>query len=58
MNDDQTCRMCGAVRNPADPASLAWSSERDEGDRQRLLCPNCTRRHARDIETGLPAEYW
>jgi hypothetical protein len=36
---------------------VAWAVERDPGGRS-VICPDCTRRHARDIESGLPAEYW
>lgn len=57
MAEEQRCRICGAVRDSTDPAAITWTSERD-GEEVRLLCPDCTRRHARDIESGLPAEYW
>jgi hypothetical protein len=50
----EACRVCGAVRRPDDPP---WTIERERG-RVRVICPDCTRRHARDIESGLPAEYW
>ncbi|MHA6794709.1 hypothetical protein ACVGVM_14545 [Pseudonocardia bannensis] len=53
-----SCSLCGDVRDPSDPAALAWAGERDERGRDRWLCPGCTRRHTRDIEARLPVEWW
>jgi len=55
---DERCRVCGAARDLRDPAAVAWAVERDAGGHVSVICPHCTRRHARDIESGLPAEYW
>jgi hypothetical protein len=53
------CLRCGAVRDPADPAALAWACEpRPDGGPAAWLCPACTRAHARDIEAKLPPEWW
>ena len=48
--------MCGAVRGG--PGALAWSCEREADGRERWLCADCTRRHARDIEARLAPEWW
>jgi transposase-like protein len=53
------CARCGRTRSPDDdPATaLAWVSTRERGT-LRWLCPDCARRHVRDIEGKLPDEYW
>ncbi|MDN5860637.1 MAG: hypothetical protein L0H84_18690 [Pseudonocardia sp.] len=51
------CAGCAARRDPGDPAALAWASER-AGDRVTWLCPECARRHVRDIEARLDREWW
>jgi transposase len=53
----QTCRSCGAVRDPDDGGSLAWVSERD-AERTTWLCPGCARTHIRDIEAKLQPDWW
>ncbi|RZQ59283.1 hypothetical protein [Amycolatopsis suaedae] len=57
---DDTCGRCGA-RRPADPDStlsaLAWSAQHERGT-VRWLCPDCARKHVRDIEAKLPDEFW
>jgi hypothetical protein len=58
MTDVESCRVCGRRRDPTDPTALVWAVERDPDGRVHAICPDCTRRHARDIESGLPAEYW
>lgn len=55
---DRRCRVCGAARDPDDPAAVAWVLERDARGQAGVICPGCARRHARDIEAGLPTEYW
>lgn len=52
------CHRCGAVRPGGGAARLAWSVEHDCGGRVRVLCPDCARRHARDIEARLPDAWW
>ncbi|WP_206797695.1 hypothetical protein [Amycolatopsis sp. MtRt-6] len=54
-----TCTRCGRTRtDDDDPATaLAWVATRERG-RVQWLCPDCARRHARDIEGKLPDEYW
>lgn len=59
----QVCARCG--RSPADGESvLGWSSARDprptgtttrsaEQERTSALCPECLRRHVRDVEARL-----
>ncbi|MEU0795984.1 hypothetical protein ABZ342_38490 [Amycolatopsis sp. NPDC005961] len=53
------CVRCGRTRGAdEDPATaLAWVSSRERGG-LRWLCPDCARRHVRDIEGKLPDEYW
>lgn len=51
-----TCAGCGAERDPADPAALAWTHE--PGDPPRRFCPACARAHVRDIEAKLAPEWW
>ncbi len=49
-----TCALCGAEPGPA--TALAWVHE--PGPEPRLLCPDCVRRHLRDIEAKLAPEWW
>jgi hypothetical protein len=56
--DEATCLRCGAVRDPGDPAALAWACEPDPDAGARWICPGCARRHARDIEAKLAPEWW
>jgi len=51
-----SCSLCGAERDPADPAALAWVHE--PGEPPRWLCPACARRHVREIEAKLAPEWW
>jgi hypothetical protein len=53
-----SCERCGALRDPAAATALTWASERIAGGRVRWLCPDCARRHVRDIEAKLPSEWW
>ncbi|GLZ41641.1 hypothetical protein [Actinokineospora sp. NBRC 105648] len=54
-SDGIACALCGRLRSAGTPLeALAWV--KDEGN--RWLCPECGRRHVRDIEGKLPAEYW
>lgn len=55
---EQACARCGAERDPADPAALAWACEREPDGSTRRICPPCARRHVRDIEARLPDEWW
>ena len=57
--EQPVCTRCGRTRDPDDdPATaLAWVSTREQGT-IRWLCPDCARRHVRDIEGKLPDEYW
>ncbi|HXV94531.1 MAG TPA: hypothetical protein VD813_14595 [Pseudonocardia sp.] len=55
------CLLCGTHGDASDPtgaSALAWSVERGPDGRQRRLCPDCARRHVRDIEARLPHEWW
>lgn len=52
---ESSCLRCASPRGPA---SLAWACEREAGGRVRWLCPDCARRHARDIEARLPHDWW
>lgn len=52
------CRLCGTGRADAGEAALAWANERDADGRERWLCPDCARRHLRDIEADLPLDLW
>jgi rubredoxin len=54
----ETCRLCGVARDEAAPSALAWARERDPDGRESWLCPDCARRHVRDIEAKLPHEWW
>ncbi|MCP2259642.1 hypothetical protein LX15_003347 [Streptoalloteichus tenebrarius] len=52
------CGRCGARRDPDDAlAALTWVAERTPTGTW-WLCPDCARRHVRDIEGKLPAEWW
>lgn len=53
-----TCALCAAERREAEPAALAWVSEREPDGGVRWICPECARRHLRDIEAKLSAEWW
>jgi hypothetical protein len=55
---DERCLRCGTVRDPAEPAALAWACEPAGDGSARWLCPGCARRHARDIEAKLAPEWW
>jgi hypothetical protein len=54
----ETCHLCAAVREPGSAQVLAWACGRDPEGRARWLCPECARRHARDIEARLPPDWW
>ncbi len=54
----QACLRCAAVRDPVDPAALEWACERTPGGDVTWLCPDCARRHVRDIEAKLPPGWW
>lgn len=51
-----TCRVCGHARER--PGDLSWASERTADGRRCVLCPDCARRHVRDIESKLPDDWW
>ncbi|MFC4947719.1 hypothetical protein [Pseudonocardia sp. GCM10023141] len=53
-----TCALCPAERTPDDPSSLAWVREQEPGREVRWICPQCARRHVRDIEGKLAPEWW
>ncbi len=53
--DRPRCLRCGATREAAD---ATWSCERDPVGAVRWLCPDCVRRHVRDIEAKLPHDWW
>ncbi|SHG37556.1 hypothetical protein [Streptoalloteichus hindustanus] len=59
MNDQVVaCDRCEARRDPRDAmAAVTWVPERTSGA-TRWLCPDCARRHVRDIEGKLPVEWW
>jgi transposase-like protein len=48
------CARCGAEQEQA--SALAWSFE--PGPQERWLCPECARRHVREIEAKLAPEWW
>ncbi|MBC3192101.1 hypothetical protein H7X46_13595 [Pseudonocardia sp. C8] len=55
-----TCRLCGTPR-PAEPGAACmagWVTDRDERGREGWMCPDCARRHVRDIESKLDADWW
>jgi DNA-directed RNA polymerase subunit RPC12/RpoP len=54
------CSQCG--RTPDGPPDatevpLGWMTEVDRG-RRTVVCPDCTRRHARAIEGKLDQAWW
>lgn len=52
----QACSGCG--RRPAGDVPWTWSRSVDERGRTSLLCEECSRDHARDIEAKLPDDWW
>jgi hypothetical protein len=56
------CTRCGTPAEGADPAAgvvpLGWMVDRDARRGVTLVCPDCARRHARDIEGKLDASWW
>ena len=48
------CAQCGAEQDAA--SALAGSFE--PGTEPRWLCPDCARRHVREIEAKLAPEWW
>jgi hypothetical protein len=54
-----TCASCGRQPEPADPdVPLGWMVDLDERGRRTVVCPDCTRRHARAIEGKLDQAWW
>lgn len=54
----EACSRCGRLKADATPLeALAWVSESGK-DGRRWLCPECARKHVRDIEGKLPDDYW
>ncbi|GAA5117417.1 hypothetical protein GCM10023320_19720 [Pseudonocardia adelaidensis] len=53
-----TCRHCGATRDQDAASAVTWVRERDPDGREHWLCPDCVRRHVRDIEAKLSHEWW
>jgi hypothetical protein len=53
----EACEVCGRERDGADVAALAWVHESGP-DGSRWICPECARRHVRDIEAKLAPEWW
>ena len=49
-----SCSLCGAAQEAA--TALEWVHE--PGPEPRSLCPDCARRHVRDIEAKLAPEWW
>jgi hypothetical protein len=52
------CVLCAAWRDPASLAALAWACEPGRDGADRWLCPECARRHVREIEAKLAPEWW
>jgi Zn finger protein HypA/HybF involved in hydrogenase expression len=54
------CSQCGAVPDePAAGVPLGWTVEHDRArSRHTVVCPACTRRHARAIEGKLDQAWW
>ncbi|GAA1172418.1 hypothetical protein GCM10009608_05770 [Pseudonocardia alaniniphila] len=50
-----TCHHCHTICENGTAATLTWVHEREPDGQVRWLCPDCTRRHLRDIEARLPA---
>lgn len=46
------CRLCGTLAAPED-LPLGWSVETGRDGVDEVLCPQCARRHVRDIECRL-----
>jgi hypothetical protein len=49
-----TCALCGAGQEPA----TALAGVHEPGTEPRWLCPDCARRHVREIEAKLAPEWW
>jgi hypothetical protein len=49
-----TCALCGAGQEPA----TALAGVHEPGSEPRWLCPDCARRHVREIEAKLAPEWW
>jgi hypothetical protein len=50
-----TCHHCHTTCENGTAATLTWVHEREPDGQERWLCPDCVRRHLRDIEARLPA---
>jgi hypothetical protein len=60
VGDDEpnrlVCNECGRSPEAGEP-TWTWSREQRD-DRLLILCPACTRDHARSIEGKLDPEWW
>ena len=59
----ETCSICGRVADPGDDGDppLAWCAdivESRDGPRTRWVCPTCTRKYVRAIESKLEQQWW
>lgn len=54
------CERCEATDTGPLDVPLGWSTAPGTADEDelQLLCPACTRRHVRDIEAKLDADWW
>lgn len=55
------CTQCAAVTDPAAEVSLVlrgWSAAHLGEAKVEWLCPSCTRRHLRSIESRLEPRWW
>jgi hypothetical protein len=59
MSDEHiACDRCGRLRSADPPAvAITWVTDRRDA-RPVWICPDCARRHVREIEGKLSPDYW
>ena len=55
--EPKVCASCGRSPAPNEPAELTWTLGA-EGARTVWTCPECSRRHLREIEGKLDSQWW
>jgi hypothetical protein len=60
---DVCCQQCGRRPDPETPTAgnglpWTWSFSTDDRQRRTVLCQDCTRQNARNIEARLDEDWW